>query len=85
MRNENGCAGIGLLLVRRKSAAVGDNAGLEAESDGRLISVEYMARTIAGEVGKELESVWSAGISVNNMLGEVASIMMDPNEQIIVC
>ena len=63
---------------------MGDNAGLEAGSDRRLISVGYMARTIAGDASKELECVWSTGISVNNMVRKVASIMNDANEQTIV-
>ena len=61
-----------------------DNAGLEAESDRRLISAGYMGRTIAGEACKELECVWSAGIRISNMLGNVASTMNDGNEQITV-
>ena len=63
---------------------MGGNAGLEAESDRRLISVKYMARTIAGEVREELECIWGTGISVNKMLGSVVPTMMGPNEQVTV-
>ena len=64
---------------------MGDNAGLEPESDRRLISVGYMARTIAGEACEELECVWSTGIRMKNMLGNVMSTMKDGNEHTTAC